>query len=177
MGNWICFDDTLEPSFKMSNGLTDVFIDYMLLAGSELAQTESERRLIAFLSEKQQSVIGIGTVGFHLVEMPWDKASFEADKAFLLRAIARARELTAEESVWDMLRYKPNPENIEYALDGFKELAEHMTVADIVEDNLREWVSDSCRKPDDPVLNGCTKCPKHGLIMSFFGCKLCNELK
>ena len=119
MGNWICFDDTLEPSFKMSNGLTDVFIDYMLLAGSELAETESEKRLIAFLSERQQSFCGIGTVGFHIVEMPWDKKTFDTDKAFLLRTVARARELTTQESVWDKLRYRPNPENIEYALDGF----------------------------------------------------------
>ncbi len=175
MGNWICFDDTLEPSFKMSNGLTDVFIDYMLLAGSELAEAESEKRLTAFLSEKQQSFCGIGTVGFHIVEMPWDSASFDSDKAFMLRAIARARELTTEESVWDMLRYRPNAENIEYALDGFKGLIEHMTAADVSEDNLREWLSD--REPDDPVLNGFPKCPKHGLIMSFFGCKFCSESK
>lgn len=176
MGNWICFDDTLEPSFKMSNGLTDVFIDYMLVAGSELAQTESERRLIAFLSERQQSFMGIGTVGFNVTEMPWDSRSFGTDKVFLLETIAHARKLTAQESAWDILGYRPNAENIEYALDSFAGLIEHMTAGDISEDNLREWVTDSYRKPDDPVLNGCTKCPKHGLIMSYFGCKLCNDL-
>ena len=68
MGNWIDLDDTAGPSFKMANSLTDVFIDYMLLAGSELARTESERRLIAFLSERQQSFMGIGTVGF--IDLP-----------------------------------------------------------------------------------------------------------
>ena len=36
------------------NGLTDVLIDYLLLSGSKLSATESEKRMIAFLAEKQQ---------------------------------------------------------------------------------------------------------------------------
>ena len=108
--------------------------------------------------------------------MPWDSRSFGTDKVFLLETIAHARKLTAQESAWDVFGYRPNAERIEYALDSFAELVEFMTAEKVSDDNLCEWLSDPFRKQDDPVLHGCTKCPKHGLIMSYFGCKLCNDL-
>ncbi|MDE6728657.1 MAG: hypothetical protein K2J80_12080, partial [Oscillospiraceae bacterium] len=69
MGNCITFG---EDSLKMSNGLTAVFIDVITLAGSRIAQTVDEKRLIVWLAEKDQSVVGIGTVGFDIREMPWN---------------------------------------------------------------------------------------------------------
>ncbi len=178
LGNIITFNTeeyVEDDSLSMSNGLTDVLIDYLLISGSELADSESEKRMIAFLSEKQQWIIGIGTVGFEIIEMPWHRESFETDKLFLLTVIEYARELTLQESVWDKLGYAPNKENIDYALNGFNALINRMTVNDIDDNNLQEWLSD--REKDDPVYCGCPKCPKHGLLMSFFGCKLCNEGK
>ena len=88
MGNLITLGD---DDFKMSNGLTDVFIDYMLISGSELAKTDSEKRLTAFLAECDQNYRGLGTIGFHIDKMPWDKESFDADKRFMLGAIKHAR--------------------------------------------------------------------------------------
>ena len=80
MGNIISFDGNVsenDNSLSMSNGLTDVFLDYLLVSGSELAKTDSEKILIVFLAEKQQSVIGIGNVDFDIIEMPWQKSTFE----------------------------------------------------------------------------------------------------
>lgn len=37
----------------MSNGLTDVLIDYLLISGSKLAEKENEKRIIVFLAEKK----------------------------------------------------------------------------------------------------------------------------
>lgn len=34
----------------MSNGLTDVLLDYLLLSGADLAYTDSEKRMMVFLS-------------------------------------------------------------------------------------------------------------------------------
>lgn len=111
MGNIISFDGTIsidDDSLSMSNGLTDVFIDYLLICGSQLAESESEKRMTVFLAEKQQTIIGMGTVGFDIIEMPWQIDSFEAEK-------------------------------------------------------------------DDPINCGFPKCSKHGVLLSLFGCKLCND--
>ena len=166
MGNLITLGD---DDFKMSNGLTDVFIDYMLISGSELAKTDSEKRLTAFLAECDQNYRGRGTIGFHIDEMPWDKESFDADKRFMLGAIKHARELTYDEKIWDMLMYQPNHEHIEYALDGFERLISKMSKADIKDDILKEWLHDY------GIYGGSVKCLRHDTIMSVCGCKLCGD--
>lgn len=166
MGNRITFG---KDDFKMSNGLTDVFIDYMLISGSELAKTHSEKRLIAFFANRDQGYIGLGTVGFDICEMPWDKESFAADKQFMVDTVKHARELTYNEDIWDMLMYEPNHEHIEYALDGFERLISAMTEADIREDILKEWFH------DNGIWSYGVKCRRHDIIMATFGCKFCGD--
>jgi hypothetical protein len=166
MGNIITFG---KDDFKMSNGLTDVLIDYMLISGSELAKTHSEERLIAFLAECDQSYCGLGVVGFDISEMPWDKESFAADKQFMLDAVKHARELTYNKDIWDMLMYEPNHENIEYALDGFERLISAMSETDIREDILKEWFHNR------GIWCGWVKCRRHDTIMSICGCKFCGD--
>ena len=46
MGNIISFKD---DSICISNGATDVFINLIALSGSELAKTDSEKRLIIWI--------------------------------------------------------------------------------------------------------------------------------
>ena len=176
MGNIISFDgkvSTNDDSISMSNGLTDVFIDYLLISGSELANSESEKRVLSFFAEKQQSIMGMGNVGFYIIEMPWSKEYFEQDKAFLLNVIEHARVLSRQKEVWTKLGYEPGKEHIDYALNGFNDLIKRMTLKDIDENNLKEWLAES--EPDAPVCCGYPKCPKHGIILSFCGCKLCND--
>ena len=48
----------------MSNGGTDVFINILALSGSVIARTESERRLMVYLSEKDWDVIEPFPTGF-----------------------------------------------------------------------------------------------------------------
>ncbi len=102
-GNIISFDDKVsvdDDSLSMSNGLTDVFIDYLLLSGSQLAESESEKRMIVFLAEKQQKKVGIGNVGFEIIEMPWERVTFETDKTFMMEMIHHARTLSQDPNVW-----------------------------------------------------------------------------
>ena len=64
MSNIISFDAKAVPeddSLAMSNGGTDVFINILALSGSVIAQTDSEKRLVVYLSEKDQ-IIGRGCV-------------------------------------------------------------------------------------------------------------------
>lgn len=176
MGNTISFDGTVsvnDDSLSMSNGLTDVFIDYLLFSGSKLAKSESEKRMVVFLAEKQQKIVGMGNVGFDIVEMPWDRKSFETDKAFMLELINHARALSSESSVWEILGYEPGQKYLECALNDFEALIKRMTINNIDENNLAEWLSQA--GADDPINNGFPKCLKHGVLLSVFGCKLCND--
>ena len=97
----ISFDGYTAPdddSLVMSNGGTDVFISIPALSGAGIARTESEKRLMVFLSERDQ-IIGGGCVGFETVEMPYDRRPFEADKRFLMQVIQGARN----RSGWERL--------------------------------------------------------------------------
>ena len=176
MGNIISFDGTVsvdDDSLSMSNGLTNVFIDYLLISGSQLAESESEKRMIVFLAEKQQAIVGMGTVGFDITEMPWQTDSFEADKDFMLETIDNAWVLSFEQSVWIKLGYEPDKKFLEYALSRFETLIKRMTINDIDENNLKDWCS--ATEEDDPINCGFPKCSKHGVLLSFCGCKLCND--
>lgn len=174
MGNTISFNENVQKeddSLSISNGLTDVLIDVLLLSGSNLAITESEKRMMVFLAEKQQIVVGLGTVGFEIVQMPWERKTFEADKKFMLETIKGARQKIG----WEKLDYTPSIEYITYALDGFESLIKRMRIEDVNEEELKEWMSEA--EANDPIHMGYPKCEKHDIILSIFGCKLCNETK
>lgn len=166
MGNHIGFG---ENSLKMSNGLTAVFIDVMTLAGSRLAQSDDEKRLIVWLAEKDQSVVGIGTVGFDIRKMPWNTERFEENRRFMLDVIEAAENRTA----WDKLDYSPNEEHIFRALRSFAGLIPQMTAEDADESAAKEWLDNA--ESGDPVLCGFPKCEKHGALLTCFGCHICNN--
>ncbi len=82
----------LTDSLRMSNGLTSVFIEVLVISGSLLATTYREKEIIIWLAQRDQSVVGIGTVGFDIDEMPWTVDSFEREKEFVLYTISAAKE-------------------------------------------------------------------------------------
>lgn len=171
MSNIISFDGKAAPgddSLAMSNGGTDVFINILALSGSVIARTESEKRLMVYLCEKDQ-ITGRGCVGFDIVEMPWEKETFEEDKKFMIRLINGARNKTD----WERLDYSPNEELISYYLDTFENLIKRMTVDNIREDSLNHWLSES--EEDDPVYCGFPRCEKHNTFLTCFGCQICNS--
>lgn len=92
MSNVIRIDDTTptEEWLCMSNGTIDVFIDVLTLSSSALAKAEQEKLLTVWLAEKDQAVVGLGTVGFDLCEMPWTAEGFVQEREFLCRIIDAA---------------------------------------------------------------------------------------
>lgn len=80
MANTIFFR---EMSCQCSNGCTDVLLTVIGLSGSKSAQANDEKNMIIWLMEKDQSAVGMGTVGFDISEMPWKKACFENQKHFM----------------------------------------------------------------------------------------------
>ncbi len=152
---------------QMSNGLTDVFVNVLVLSGSALAKTVSEKRLIVWLAEKDQSRVGAGTVDFDLWEMPWDSNTFEEDRAFLLRVVSGAKERLG----WEKLDYRPNEDMLFLCLDHFSELISGL--AQIQPGALEEWLAES--DPSDPVMSGFPRCSRHQTLLSIFGCHICNN--
>lgn len=171
MSNIISFDDKDaldDDSLVMSNGGTDVFINVLALSGSVIAKTESEKRLMVYLSEKDQ-IIGRGCVGFDIVEMPWDKETFKQDKKFIIRVINAARNKTG----WEKLDYSPNEEFISYYLNTFENLINRMTIDDIRENSLNHWLAES--EGNDPVYCNFPRCKIHNTFLTCFGCQICNS--
>lgn len=158
-----------SDAISMSNGLTDVFINVLVLSGSRLAKNVDEKRLIVWLAEKDQSKVGMGTVGFDIREMPWSIDRFEENRSFLLEVIGRAKDKTD----WSKLDYSPNEKLLFPVLNGFSEMLSRLSVKDVAPDALSEWTADA--DPDDPILCGFPKCAKHGVLLSCFGCQICNN--
>lgn len=171
MGNTIApAPSALEQDcIHMSNGLTDVFFNVLVLSGSALARSDSEKRLVVWLAEHDQSRVGLGTVSFDLPEMPWETDTFERDKAFLRRTVAAARNRLG----WEKLDYHPNEELLFPCLDRFVELVSGMDAGKIQPEHLRAWLAESSAA--DPVKRGFPLCPKHQTLLSVFGCHICNN--
>ena len=171
MGNMIGLNPSTSGGtcLQMSNGLTDVFLNVLVLSGSALAKTVSEKRLIVWLAERDQSRVGMGTVGFDLRDMPWAPASFARDREFLLCVAAGARERMG----WEKLDYHPNEKLLFPCLDRFAELVGEMAFSEIKADALEEWLLGA--DVSDPVLCGFPLCPRHQTLLTVFGCHICNN--
>jgi hypothetical protein len=97
VGNIISADhDPAAGDVMMSNGLTTVFLDVLLLSGSDLARSDSEVATVVSLAERDQSVVGLGIVGFDVSDLGWTPDRFDDHKPRtdrLLPCLADFREL------------------------------------------------------------------------------------
>ena len=140
-----------------------MFIAVLALAASALAATDREREWAAWIASHDQNVFGLGTVGFDVSEMPWSRETFDADRAFFLRAIAAAEA----ETRWDRLGYAPRPDRVRDVLGGFRVLIEAFTVGHLRAGEVQEWGYD---RPDTWEV-----CPVHRAYLSAHGCVLCHD--
>ncbi|MER7793540.1 hypothetical protein [Streptomyces sp. NPDC097640] len=90
---------------SLSNGGTDVFLDVLTLAVSDLARDAWDFRFAALLALQDQSVMGRGAVGFDLEEIDWGTAPAERARAkgFVVRVV----DLALRRHRWDELGYEP----------------------------------------------------------------------
>jgi hypothetical protein len=149
-----------ENWLSLSNGATSVLISVLILSGSDLASSDWEKELITWLAEKDQSVFGLGIVGFDIDDIAWDKNRFEEQKTFLLRTV----DLAMERHRWNLLDYDP-PYAIEY-LKKFRTLVEDYREEFVEIGKEWDWYS----KPQAFI-----KCSVHQVYMHDHGCMICNE--
>lgn len=172
MGNMIYFEKKFkqtEDYIKMSNSLTSCFLHSLILSGSRLASTDSQKLLMVYLGTQNQSFRGIGTVSFDITEMPWKIETFEADKQFMLNTIAKAKDRLGCE----VLGYHCKSEFLFPRLDIFRRLIEHLEAGDVDPAVYNEWLTE----PDinSPVIQGFPLCEQHHVYLSIFGCLVCTD--
>lgn len=114
LSNIIELKNNSNMNIHMSKGTTSVFITVLGLSGTRLAKTDDEKKLLAWILEKDQSKCGIGTVGFAISEMTWVKENFENQKTFMLEVVKGVKEKLG----WETLKYIPNEEII-FSVHGY----------------------------------------------------------
>ena len=164
MSNWFGTSDG-KPAygFGISNGATDVLLAAVVMAGTPLARTPQEVRLVVWIASQDQALIGRGVAGFRAAELPWEAATFEADKAFVLGVLAAAKTRVG----WDRLGYAPPPDRVDANLDRLAAAFAALGPEDV------DW-----EDPREPILGWPAEiriCPLHRAFEHAAGCLACNE--
>ncbi|MFD0675604.1 MULTISPECIES: hypothetical protein [unclassified Paenibacillus] len=174
MGNLISMPNNLRhivDSIKMSNGLTSVFFEVLVISGSILAEIDREKEIIIWLAQQDQSVVGIGTVSFNIEDIPWTNENFKKEKEFMIRTISNAIEGLG----WERLSFEPRKDWIIERLEQFKLMIDAFDETNININNYLRW-SEIEEGDDNPTIPyGFPKCQKHSIYLSCHGCILCND--
>ena len=172
VGNIISADhDPTAGDVMMSNGLTSVFLDVLLLSGSDLARTDSEVATVVSLAERDQSIVGLGIVGFDVSELGWTPDGFDEHKQFLLKTVDGA----VAGQRWDVLGYEPSTERLLPCLAEFRELVERFPASACPQEPLESPWSTLGLRSDRAM------CPRHAVYLHNLNiddarcCQLCNR--
>lgn len=153
------------PPIQMNNGLTSVFVGVLAIAASTLAKNDRERLIAIWLASHDQGAFGRGLVDFDVSECPWDSATFDQDKDFLLSAIIAARSKLG----WHRLDYTPREEGVLRCLSQFEQLVQLHLLEHVVPVTDQSWCfGDKISKFE--------LCPKHAVYLHSHGCVLCNDM-
>lgn len=158
MGNTISNKD---KDIKMSNGLTSVLINVLGLSGSIIAESDDEIKIILWIMEANiQSIFGIGTVGFDIGDIPWNRVKFNEEKEFILKTIDGAKNKIG----WETLGYKPNETMLMPVLDKLQNMIYEFEVDQIKSNSARYEI-------EIPVQ--LRKCNIHNTFITKYGCQCC----
>jgi hypothetical protein len=148
----------------MSNGTTSVFVSVLSLAASALATSDRAREIAVWLASHDQSIFGVGVVGFDISGLPWSRATFAEDRAFVLEILAAVRGKTG----WERLDYPPREDLNSECTDALGRMIEAFDVRDAFTDDEAIWTF--CDRPDR-----FETCPIHAVYLHVGGCVVCND--
>ncbi|RKN65503.1 hypothetical protein D7231_24740 [Streptomyces klenkii] len=154
-----------EKSLYLSNGGTEVFIDVLMLAVSDLAHEEWDYRFAALLTLQDQNVMGRGAVGFDLQDIAWGTTPRERarSKDFVLRATA----LALSGHRWSELGY--DPPLVRDHLHRFIAMVESFAPADAAHP------AGGFPGPDDRATASCAQHRILSALPHWEGCFLCTR--
>ncbi len=155
---------------SMSNGGTAVFLSALVLSGSRLAKKKKEKELIVWISEHDDTVRGRGCNEFDISEIPWDFDNFEKERGFIINVIDGVKNKLG----WETLDYKPNESLVFTYLDTFKRLLMNFKSEYIDKKAYHSWKEEN-KDPRVAIPEGFPKCQKHGTLLYWNGCIVCND--
>ena len=123
---------------------------------------------MVWLAERDRKT-GSGTLGFFIADMPWNAATFDEDRQFMVDVVDAASRRTG----WEKLGIKPNEEHLRPMLGWFRKRFVRLKQADINPDILEGWLANM--DDDEPALNGFPCCKEHGIYLTWIGCHICNN--
>lgn len=153
------------PQVHASNGMLASFFDVLTLAATARARTTWELQLALWMAESDQTVMGLGMVGFDVSELGWTKEAFDAQKRFLLEVIdaALARE------GWERLPFEMGAAPLVITLlRQVREMVEQFPREAIPAVDVKSW-----RWHEGLPEYG--RCELHHVYLHAAGCILCNE--
>lgn len=158
--------DPDEEKITVSDIGAETLLHTLVLAGTALAKTDSQRLLTVWLAEHDHRA-GVGGVGFYLADMPWDMTRFETDREFMVDVVDAASKQTG----WENLPLPPNAERLMPMLGWLRKRFVRLRPDQVSETALALWQDGM--DDDDPALNGFPKCEKHGVYLTWLGCRVC----
>lgn len=162
--NWVSNDkNPTSKDVDMSNGLTDVVMAALCLAGADIAGSEWERGLMVWLAEHDQAVRGRGWAFFDIDEMGWTRSDFPRQRHFVFRVLDRAIRQTG----WEKLNYAPNVQRIVGRLEGIRRLVSEYPPPDAG--------GETSGRGADQRAAGFGRYPTHGIYLHAHGCLICND--
>lgn len=161
-------NDPPDDQVSISDLGTEALLNVLLLAASALAETESQKRLAVWLAEHDCKT-GRANLGFCIANMPWDAATFDEDKRFMVRVTDAASQRTG----WEKLGYYPKAQHLMPMLGWFRKCFMRLKAEDTDPKYLEAWLANM--DDDDPVLNGFPRCRRHGIYLTWLGCQICNN--
>ncbi|HEY4056669.1 MAG TPA: hypothetical protein VGM39_08670, partial [Kofleriaceae bacterium] len=153
---------TGSAQLRMSNGLTSVLSDVLVIAASDKATTPWEKKLAYWLAQHDQSRTGLGCVGFDIEELGWTREDFAAQQRFLVDMIAAALARYG----WERLPFTPT-DSVLGALRSLHRLVMEFTPEHIRALDERVWT------PEDLPEQGL--CEVHRVYLHETGCIICND--
>lgn len=163
MANLITNDSVDENAFlQLSNGGMSVLTSTLSLAGSHLAREKYEIDLVTWIASRDQGIVGLGVVGFDLVDLPWSKQEniFGRQKEFLLQVIERVGSRD------DMHHLDYDPPHLDEYSSALRQLVKAFSFDDVGDEAPSWWLA-----PDEQG----RKCAVHGVYLHVHGCVVCND--
>ncbi|WP_330479619.1 hypothetical protein OG301_38410 [Streptomyces platensis] len=154
-----------EQRLYLSNGGTEVFIDVLMLAVSELADDVWDYRFAALLTLQDQNVMGRGAVGFDLRDIAWGTTAQGRgrSKDFVLRATALALSRHRWSDLGDDLPFAQD-----YLL-RFQAMVQSFEPADDTHD------AEGFPGPEERAMASCTQHRILSALPHWDGCFLCTK--
>lgn len=159
VSNSIAYRGVTQTTLGLSNGSMSVLMSVLVLAGSELARTEWEKRFVAWLARHDQSVFGLGMVSFDLADIPFT-AEWETERGFALRMT----DLALEGFRFEDLDYDPPFVKAQLA-----------TLRTLIKAIGPEVVATSATKVFEDADQPIERCELHDVYAHGYGCILCGE--